>query len=364
MTTPLIDDDTAADEILGALADPVALDTEFHSEHRFHPRLMLVQVRGEGGPAHVLDARSVDPRRIAAALSHRPLIAHAPAQDLAILRRYGLEPGHVTDTQVLAGFAGLGYPRSLGDLCRDVLDRPMPGGSTLSDWARRPLATSQLAYAREDVLHLHELVAALGERIPDRFSDAVTACTAEVLTPARPEDAWQRIRAFRVLSPSDRATLVRLATWRERTARALDQPSYQMANDASLIDLARRRPNSIEQMRANRRFPKRLAKQHGAALLPLLAGPSGDRWPYEEHAKEAAATAALESFAARFEVEEGIAARLTLPPTAIRAVIQAIRAGSPPQLPLAQWRKDRLEVELSRFVTETALSELLTFSEK
>ena len=41
----LVSTDAELERSLDGLEPPLALDTEFHSEHRYYPRLMLVQVR-------------------------------------------------------------------------------------------------------------------------------------------------------------------------------------------------------------------------------------------------------------------------------------------------------------------------------
>ena len=359
MTAPPIDTLEAASAAIAELQDPVALDAEFHAEFRYHPRPMLLQLRGHEGPTHLVDLRRVDLAQLTG-LAGRALIAHAPGQDLRILRRAGLEPGPVVDTQVLAGFAGLGFPRTLEDLLREVLDRAAPRGATLSDWSRRPLTERQLEYARADVAHLHELAAALRQRVPRALDPAVEECTRELQAPPSPARAWERIRAHTVMGPAQLRILRRLALWREDLAERNDHPPHQIASDACLVDLARRRPASVEAMLENRRFPKRVAKQHGAAVLPLLAEADDAPWDHARHARQDAARLALEAWVARQALERGIAARLLLPPATIGAVIQSLGRGESPGSPLSGWREDLLETEMSRFVIDAKLAELLS----
>ena len=257
------------------------------------------------------------------------------------------------DTQTLAGFVGLGYPRTLSDLCREVLGDPPGPHRTLSDWSRRPLDEAQLRYAIGDVARLHELADALLERCGPRRGWALQACAelAEQAVGEPPvEEAWRRIAAVEVLSERGRIVLERLAAWREAAARSQDQPRWQIASDASLVDLARRRPRDLDEMTSNRRFPKRLARRHAAALLALCIEPEGD--PHFDHAarvRRAALERRLDAWAADHELRAGISARLALPPELRRQAVEAIQAQA--AIPLFGWREAALKTELSRFVT-------------
>ena len=61
------------------------------------------------------------------------------------------------DTQVAAGFAGLGAQPGYGGLLGDVLECGVAKSASFTRWDARPLTAEQLSYAREDVLHLLEL---------------------------------------------------------------------------------------------------------------------------------------------------------------------------------------------------------------
>ena len=69
------------------------------------------------------------------------------------------------DTQVAAGFAGLGAQSSYESLLAELLGLRLAKTASFTRWDARPLSAEQLAYAREDVVHLLELAAEL-ERPP------------------------------------------------------------------------------------------------------------------------------------------------------------------------------------------------------
>ena len=152
--------------------------------------------------------------------------------------------------------------------------------------------------------------------------------------------------------------LRRLAAWREATARAQDQPPWQIASNAVMVDLARRRPTSLDEMTQNRRFPKRLARRHSAVLLAHCASGQGDEtYDHAARVELEACERCLESWALSFELRHGIAAKLALPPALRREVAEAVRARTP--IPLQGWREQALSPELSRFVTDARTLESL-----
>ena len=87
---------------------------------------------------------------------------HAGRQDVALLRReLGCEVSNVFDTQVAAGFAGLGAQASYDSLLTAVLGLRVAKTASFTRWDARPLSAEQIAYAREDVVHLLDLAAEL-----------------------------------------------------------------------------------------------------------------------------------------------------------------------------------------------------------
>ena len=71
------------------------------------------------------------------------------------------------DTQVAAGFAGLGAQSSYDSLLAEVLGLRVAKTASFTRWDARPLSAEQLAYAREDVVHLLELAAELERRLTE-----------------------------------------------------------------------------------------------------------------------------------------------------------------------------------------------------
>ena len=106
-------------------ATRVAIDTEFHAERTYSPRLMVVQLAFEDGVAIVDPLAIADLDPLAQALTQTEVVGHALSSDLKILAdRFDVVPHRVFDTQVAAAFLGYGVQISLADLVHDLRRRP------------------------------------------------------------------------------------------------------------------------------------------------------------------------------------------------------------------------------------------------
>jgi ribonuclease D len=252
----LIADDAGLAEVVAELAQQpaYALDTEFHRERTYYPRLALVQVAWRGGLA-LVDATAVDLAPLAPLFdTGGVVVAHAADQDLEVLEyACGTIPAQLFDTQVAAGFVGMANP-SLSALLERELGLKVPKGDRLTDWLSRPLSNEQLIYAATDVAHLldvHDrLVAALTER--GRLQWALDECE-ELRQRARgardPGQAWRRIKEARQLRGGARAIAQSVAAWRERRAAELDQPIRYVLPDLAVVGIAQRPPSSVAELK-------------------------------------------------------------------------------------------------------------------
>jgi ribonuclease D len=328
-------------------AEPeVAVDTEFHPERSYRPRLMLIQVAVAGAAPLLIDPLgSIDLRPLGAALSAARLVVHGGSWDMVLLHQHcGLIPSRVSDTQLVAAFAGLGWPRRLQDLLDLVLGVHLSKGSTLSDWSRRPLSEAQAAYAAEDVALLGELDAALRDRVSELGNQEwLAAAEAELLpaylNPVDPAAAWRRVPGAHLLDEAARRALCALATWRERKALETDQPLNHVVSDAILLDLARRRPATIDEIRENRRLPSSVWRGHGAAIVELVGDESLPiPAPLPRGVRVDIVRAAARSAAA----SKGMSGDLLLTDCEVEYILAESNSGS--------WRRAALGIEFVQFL--------------
>lgn len=284
--------DNACQEVQDA--PRIAIDTEFHAERRYYPKLHLVQFCLDNGHTWIIDPHQSDClNKIGPILLNKPWVLHSGGHDLRILgKALGGFPKHTADTQIGAGLVSTHYPARYTHLLTRYLEEEIPKAATLSDWGRRPLTPQQLAYAAQDVQSLLPLMDAIQVHIKELNREDVfqEACAFELnrcKSPIPAENIWQKIRGHEVLQPIEVAILQELCVWREHKARKEDNPSRSIISDGLLIDLARRKPATHASLLQNRRFPKGIAQRFGEDLLSHIQQASNrPQWGWPKHVQK------------------------------------------------------------------------------
>lgn len=285
-----IGSDAAFREELAHLRDePVyALDTEFHRERTYHPRVALVQLARPGSDVVLeVDPLAVDLSPLAEVLAGPGLaVMHACSQDLEVLDRVcGTRPARLFDTQLAAGFLGYSTP-SLASLLHAELEVRLPKGDRLTDWLRRPLTEDQCEYAASDVEYLIPLYERVSRQLDElgRLPWALDECEdlrTRPVGPPDPEQAWLRLKEHRSLRGPARGIAQAVAAWRERRAAELDQPVRSVLPDLALISMAQRPPRRPADLSRVRGLDGRHVR--GSAGEELFAAiEHGRRLPAEE----------------------------------------------------------------------------------
>lgn len=233
--------------------DRYALDTEFHRERTYFPKLALVQIAG-ADEIVLIDPLSCDLSPLKD-LFHSDVLAvlHAAQQDLDVLTHaVGAVPRRLYDTQLAAGFVGYSTP-SLVSLLQAELKVTAAKGDRLTDWLRRPLTDDQCTYAASDVAYLLQLHDTLEAQLSaeGRGEWAAAACIellAKPVSGTEPEMAWTRLKDVRVLKPKARGVARSLAAWRERRAMSIDSPVRQVLPDLAILGISQRQPRTIAEL--------------------------------------------------------------------------------------------------------------------
>ena len=266
-------------------AGRIALDTEFMGEGRYRSLLCLIQVatdNPDGGPPLIAladplapDAPDCSPL---AALMDDPsveVVMHAGRQDVALLRReWGCEITNFFDTQIAAGFAGFGAQAGYANLLSGALNIKVEKGASYTRWDQRPLSDEQLSYARGDVDHLLDLRDELVRRLDahGRTGWAREECLPIAMSSDRrdPQESWRRLGKVSGLSGQQRAVARELAAWREQAAEDEDKPLGTIIQDPPLVEVARRRPQSLAELRDIRGIHEGIIRKRGDDMIAAV----------------------------------------------------------------------------------------------
>ncbi|MCH1434438.1 MAG: HRDC domain-containing protein [Acidimicrobiales bacterium] len=263
------------EQLLGQ--DRYALDTEFHRERTYWPKVALVQIAWPGELV-LIDPLEVDLSPLRAVMESDALaVLHAAAQDLEVLElSTGAIPQRLFDTQIAAGFLGMSTP-SLAALHERELGVQLPKANRLTDWLERPLNNAQRDYAAADVDRLLDIHDQLTEQLValGRLAWADEEC--EIMRtrdrgPRDPLEAWRKIKEARHLKGNALSVARSVAAWRERRAADVDQPVRFVLSDIAVVAVAQAAPTSIDALASVRGVDRGVAKGAlGERILQAVA---------------------------------------------------------------------------------------------
>jgi ribonuclease D len=351
-------------------AGRLALDTEFMGEGRYRTLLCLVQLAiPEGRDAAerivIVDplAEDFDAAPLAGVLADPAIqiVVHAGRQDVALMRRrFATEVRNVFDTQIAAGFAGLGAQTSYDSLLAEILGLRVAKTASFTRWDSRPLSPEQLAYAREDVVHLLDLASELERRLValGRLEWAREECEPlERSSDERDlETIFARLPRIATLSAMARPIARELVAWREQTAARQNRPVQSVLSDAALMEIAKRAPSSrgeLEKIRGvgagnsgGRRADELLDAVRLGRERPPDPPPERARHPPPK-ADDAPLVALAEALLRTRAREAGLAYELLAARADLQAIVASRRTGGEAEVrTLRGWRRELAGGEL------------------
>ena len=256
----------------------IALDTEFLREKTYYPKLCLLQIATTQHVACIDPIAIPDLGPVLELIFNEQVIKvmHSGRQDLEILYHLGGKvPSPVFDTQIAALL--LGYPEQVGyaNLVRDELGISLDKLHTRADWSLRPLSPEQVRYAADDVIYLVDVYRQLTGKLDQlERSDWLGEDFQRLINPAlydiAPEDAWLKVKGGNRVRGESLAVMQALAGWRERVAREKDRPKGWILRDDALVDIARHRPQSVEDLGRIRGLSEGLVRHSGNRLVELV----------------------------------------------------------------------------------------------
>lgn len=235
---------------------PIAIDAERASGYRYSARAYLIQIFRRGGGLHLLDpialAGAPEVAELDGILQLEESVIHASSQDLDCLREFGLNPKNLFDTELGARIAGCERV-GLGALCENLLEIQIAKEHSAVDWSHRPLKQEWLDYAALDVAVLLDIRDGVEKLLIDsgKLSWAKEEFANSLkINPAKTKrDPWRRTSGMHQIKSRFELALIReLWTARDQVARELDIAPGRLLSDAVIVELARKKPETYEEL--------------------------------------------------------------------------------------------------------------------
>ena len=212
--------------------------------------------------------------------------------------------------------------------------------ASFTRWDARPLSDEQVDYAREDVLHLlrPRRRPAAPARGPGRLEWAREECRAlESASDERELDTiFNRLPRVNSLDPAQRAVARELVAWREETAQAEDRPVPSVLADAALVEVAKRRPQSLERLAQIRGLHEGTLRRRGQgdhrggrARPRARADPGRGRAPPPPDSADAPLIALAEALVRTRAAEAELAYELIAARADLQRIVTAVRTTAP-----------------------------------
>jgi len=273
------------------LSKVICIDTEFHRETTYYPKLALIQI-SDAETTCCIDPLGITNFAPFTSLLSNPLVTkvlHASGQDLEIFNHlFNVLPSPMFDTQIAAGLLGYGDQIGYAALIKKQLNIDIDKSQSRTDWLKRPLNKDQLLYAASDVYYLAKaypkMVAELDslnrlEWLHGDFSALCLPAKYHVDT----TQIWKKVKGNQKLHGIQLAILQALAGWREEAAQKRDRPRRRIVPDDALIDIARLKPESADKIQKLRSLNKsRLNAEDAAQLLQRMNNAlrmTQEHWP-------------------------------------------------------------------------------------
>lgn len=265
-----IDKQQAFDEAMARIAAQpvVAIDTEADSLHSYFDKVCLIQMSIPDEDFVIDPLAKIDLAKFGELLANPDIVKvfHGGDYDLRILNRdFGFTVANLIDTMVSAQL--LGYEAfGLAALLDRHFGVKVNKTHQRADWAMRPLTADMLDYAASDTRYLIALYGKLREELENlgRWEWALEEFGRLEKIRYRDrdsnEDEPEPFRKLKGIGGFDRRTLgiVReLHIWRDGLARAADRPPFKIIGNDSLLEIAKEKPksrNELEKIKAVSRF--------------------------------------------------------------------------------------------------------------
>ena len=261
-------------------ADVIAVDTESAAFYKYFHVVNLIQI-ATADSAAIIDPQALkdlSPLKALTAESSALWVMHGSGYDLRVLNRdFGIEFPRLFDTRLAAELLGMAE-LGLSALCGLFLGFTLNKKLQRCDWSRRPLTSGMREYGLLDAICLIPVYHRLAEKLQElgRSGWVEEECRYILETlehdPAQPVESPfpYIIKGARDLSNRALCVLREIWRFRDHLARQMDRAPFMLLHNQTLLELARKSPQTMAGLSAVKGVPGSFLERHGHGLLDAV----------------------------------------------------------------------------------------------
>lgn len=256
----------------------LALDLEANSMYAYREQICLIQISTPSRDYIIDPLAKLDLSPLAQLIANPAIekILHAAEYDLILLKQeHGWQLENLFDTHLAGRILGLKQV-GLASMLKERYNVQLDKSHQRANWGQRPLTPSQLNYAQADTHYLFQLRDDLYQELNEakRLGEAKQSFAKQChVTPSKhrfdPDKFWS-IPGVYDLPDYGQATLKSLYSYRNEQAVRRNMPPFKIFSDQTLLELARRTPLTINQLRYIQGMSGGQISRYGADILKIV----------------------------------------------------------------------------------------------
>lgn len=257
-----------------AASGEIAVDLEADSMFHFKEKVCLIQMASPTLTA-IIDPLIIEDMSPLKPVFENPgirKIFHGSDYDVrSLYRDYSFEINNLFDTELASRFLGV-TETGLSSVLENRFDIRLDKSFQKKDWSQRPLSEGMIEYGACDVIHLLPLARILDTELERKNRTSWVQEECDLLSQVRcpvpnGEPLFLRVKGAGKLDRQALAVLERLLVYRGAVAEKKDKPVFKVISNASLLDIARRKPTNLEQLNQTRALSKRQTDSYGKDIV-------------------------------------------------------------------------------------------------
>lgn len=258
-------------------SNELALDLEADSLHHYREKVCLVQLssRDKTWVIDPLKITSLAPLGNLVAKPSLLAVFHGGDYDIRSLHRdFGITVARMFDTMIAAQFLGE-TEFGLAALLKAHFGVELDKRFQKADWSRRPLTPEMADYASEDTVHLLPLADLLTGRLKELgrqcwVEEECALVAGNRMTEKSGTPLFMNCKGAGKLDRRGLAVLEELLQFRDQQARAADRPPFKIISSESLLYIAEKKTDQVQNLNKVPGITPRLVERYGAKLISAV----------------------------------------------------------------------------------------------